>query len=274
MILNDTYRFVFVHIPKCAGSTVRQFFQQFDEADGFFSKRVAKHPALGTIDYTHIPLFILKEHFPEVYAKVSTYSSYAVVRDPLERFPSSFTQHLKMYGSQKIHKMGLSEIKQEIARVISFLEKHDGVDAYLPLEYIHFQRQADYIYFQGKRIVKSIYNIENLNDMYSDISQTIKQPLQSELASKEGKANQSFVYRSEASRILVERLRPFIKTFIPEIFLDKIRMPIRKRLYVPRQRRLAEIFCSEYIIDFIQNYYKNDFEIAADVPHLSGARAK
>jgi hypothetical protein len=89
MIISDRHHFVFAHIPKCAGTSVRDALQHLDDRDGFYTGRVDQHPTLGLLDYVHIPLFNLRDHFRSEFEKAGDYWSFAVVRDPFGRFPSA-----------------------------------------------------------------------------------------------------------------------------------------------------------------------------------------
>lgn len=49
MIIDDRHRFVFVHIPKCAGTSVRQVLKQFDSYEGRWANAKREHPELGRL---------------------------------------------------------------------------------------------------------------------------------------------------------------------------------------------------------------------------------
>src|SRR5690554_2986132 len=100
MIINDAHQFVFIHIPKCAGTAVRVRLGEFDSSGGAFSISKGFHTEIGELDMAHIPLPVLKRFFPEPYEKVRTYESFAIVRDPFQRFSSSLFQRLMMFGAE------------------------------------------------------------------------------------------------------------------------------------------------------------------------------
>ncbi len=80
MIISDKHQFAFVHIPKCAGTSLRSILQHFDDRGSKFTGRVDHHTELGELDYVHIPLFALREHFRPEFEAVQQYWSFAVVR--------------------------------------------------------------------------------------------------------------------------------------------------------------------------------------------------
>ena len=93
MIINRQHDFGFVHIAKCAGSTIRQQLRGIDDAQGRFYRSI-EHPVLGWINGNHIPLSVLQEHFPQDLAALRAVRSYTLTRDPMDRFISGVSQLL------------------------------------------------------------------------------------------------------------------------------------------------------------------------------------
>ena len=73
MIVSDEHRFVFIHIPKCAGGSVRSVLRELDSTGGRFSETYEMHRMIGKVDMTHIPLNVLRENYPDVYKKIEDY---------------------------------------------------------------------------------------------------------------------------------------------------------------------------------------------------------
>ena len=96
MIISDRHQFILVHIPKCAGVSIKKPLRCIDDSAGAFS-RIADHPALGRIHWAHIPITDLKTHFPEIYDKLCSYCSVAIVRDPIDRFVSAVFQRMREF---------------------------------------------------------------------------------------------------------------------------------------------------------------------------------
>jgi hypothetical protein len=260
MIINDTCQFVFVHIPKCAGTFVRQYIQPYDETGGAFTSRVAEHPALGLIDFVHMPLFTLREHFPQEYQKICSYRAFALVRDPVQRFPSSMAEFLKL-KARPIKHVETSELIMEVKSVIRFLSDHDAEEALLPHEYIHFQRQADYVYDNGNCLINNVYPVENVHDLLVDAGRILGRRLQPQQDGGWKNPNQSVVYRHPWVHRLVELARPVATRCLKPILSESVKNWIRHRIYVPRQERFAEVFQSDEIKRFIKDYYQADFEL-------------
>ena len=56
MIIDDQNKFVFVHIPKCAGSSIRSKLDVFDTTGGFLRPPVQEVDGVGLLDLAHLPL--------------------------------------------------------------------------------------------------------------------------------------------------------------------------------------------------------------------------
>lgn len=261
MIISDHYQFVFVHIPKCAGTSVRKPIQNLDDRDGFYTGRVDHHDTLELLDYVHIPLFVLREYFPEDYEKIHDYWSFAVLRDPFARFPSSISQRMKRYGGKPLQDRGSAEIAAEIAQTIDFLVKQPRNNHLLPAEFIHFQRQVDYIQLDGKRVVDTLYTMDELALLLSDIGQIVGQDLsRGGEESKADHANRTMVHRNDGFRWLIESTRP-VTRLITQALPITARQKLRNIVYVPRDQRLQSLFDSHYVTDFICDYYRDDIDL-------------
>ena len=259
MIVSDKYRFVFVHIPKCAGTLIRNQIKDFDDYCGKYSVSSVKHSSLGTIDYAHIPLAILQEYFEQDYYKIINYFSFALLRNPFSRFPSSLAQRLKMHKQMPINKISKKNIKREVDLVIDFLmQNNDAI--LLPADYIHFQRQYDYIYNNEQQVVNNIYLVNQIGLLLQDLVEIIGY----NFFDKETinvKANQALVYKSQLLQNVVNKLSPNIRTFINNIISDNSKEKIRRLLYTPQKNRFSELFESAYVKDFIKFYYENDIDL-------------
>ena len=262
MIINDDFRFAFIHIPKCAGTSVRRPLEKFDSLHGLFSDRVDNCPALGQLDYVHIPLFTLREHFPREFKAVQEYWSFAVMRDPFSRFASSVSQRLKMYSDQPIQKRSFDEIRRVIDESIDFLGGQPAKGRLLPPEYIHFQKQVDYIQLNGVCIVDKIYLLDEVEILLADLGRIVGQDLLARPArgAQATHANRTVVFRSDLLRRVIEAARP-VTNQLSKVLPDSTKQRIRQRVYVPRDQGMEEMFEAEDVRAFITDYYARDLEL-------------
>lgn len=260
MIIDERHQIAFVHIPKCAGTTVRGLLQEFDRNEGAFSDKVAPHPELGLIDYVHIPLFILDKHFPKEFESVKSFWSFAVVRDPYSRFASSVAQRIKMYSGRSLRAMNRSDLKKEIDCCINFLEANGGHGKLLPPSFIHFQRQCDFLFLNSELIVKNVYPANDVKSLIEVLRSKIAFEDQRVDQVVDYKLNESFSYRNDFLRIVFSKLLPlYIKfsRFLP----GKLVKRVKAFVYVSNAERMHDAFYDKKVIDFINKYYSADITL-------------
>jgi hypothetical protein len=267
MIISDRYRFCFIHIPKCAGTYVRTALQRFDDMNGRFAKGVVDHHSLGPIDSYHIPLSVLREHFPEEFDRILHYEVFALVRDPYSRFPSSLSQHLRMHGRKAFHywEMSRDELRREAGKAVEYLSGRQG-DRILPPHYIHFQKQRTYIFDRGRKLVGRVYSTDNVRRLFSDIEALTghngRISIEDDFNSV---TNRSVVYRNAVVKHIVSFVRPlFAET---RLLSERQKQFFRDIAYIPRDSKYKDVFESEYIRSFIEDYYKEDIELYRALSH-------
>lgn len=165
MIISAAHDFGFVHIPKCAGSTIRHQLREQDDLGGRFYHTMTL-PDIGRINGNHVPLDLLDSHFPEVLEQLRAVTSYATVREPLKRFISAVAQYLRSHTGEPA---GLSEadILRETSRIIAGIQADTGRR---DIRNTIFYRQADFVYLRGERVVGHVYAVENMEKMLERIA--------------------------------------------------------------------------------------------------------
>lgn len=160
MIINDRDGWIFVHNPKCAGSTVRKalmkyetrnnFYWFFDEFDG------------AKIDKAHLPLMVLYRYSRPDFDLFSEYKVFGFVRNPYTRAVSAYNEtHQRIYRDFVSGELSLNDYRKSISDFIVNLK--EGVLNGLNFEYRHFLRQIDFFYFNGKCLADHIANIEKVD---------------------------------------------------------------------------------------------------------------
>lgn len=258
MIISDKHKFVFIHIPKCAGSSLRAFLKPFDEKT--IPNSLHEHIHFGQLDYAHIPLLILKDNFKTEYDKVRDYFSFAIMRDPFSRFPSALRQRLGFHQNRKIHTMSKKEIRDEVDKSINLLEKHAN-DIMLPAELIHFQKQKSYIFCGDVRILDAVYDINNIAGMFSELEKKLGLKFSGDALSV--KVNKSpMVYKNDLLRQLDQSTRMY-RTIIFKFIPLGVKKALKKNFVV--QPKDLEIFNSSYVKSFIESFYKEDIKLYNDL---------
>lgn len=173
MIISDRHGFVFVHVPKCAGTSVRTQIAACDP-DHIAMGEVGSHPTLGALDYGHVPLHQLRVHFPENYAYLERLPAYAILRDPLSRFGSSLRQTLWRYEKTPMTLIAPETLKARTREIIDRVR--DEIDA-PSAEMIFFARQCDFVFDGERRMVEHLVPIEEVGAFVSYLSALTGTPM-------------------------------------------------------------------------------------------------
>ncbi len=256
LTISDKHKFVFVHIPKCAGQYIKSYLQPLDDRNGYFHNIKKSFWGAGNVDFGHLPLSVLHKHFQADYAKVLSYYSFCTVRDPFLRFPSAFSQRIRTHKNKELIDLQKKEIFRELDEVLALLDKHRNVDAFPP-EISHFQPQADYVFNNGLKVVKHVYSVNNIAMLFDNLMAacdvTFINP------NTEIKKNTSFVFRNQTVEFFYNRIWPFRGTF--KLFPENIKAFFTNVLFSSPQQRHKNIFFSDHMNDFILSFYKKDVDL-------------
>ena len=254
MIIDDVHRMAFIHIPKCAGTSVRKQLAPVDSTGGAFYP-VMDHPALGRIHLSHIPLAFLREHYPAEFDKVSAYQAFALIREPMARFASAAFQHLK--GFRRLPPGEITPIMavQEGLRVMEWLE---GREAFCDFEYIHFARQRDYVRLGGTQVVGNLFAIEDLGGFADSVEKVCGVRL--DPAHRE---NTNFASFSPLTRGVRRVLRPIYRKLTRWEDRQKLLLQIKKANAGRDEPLYAAFRGDRRIRDFVRRYYAEDEDIYA-----------
>jgi hypothetical protein len=166
MIICPTQKFVFVHIPKCAGTSVRSQIVRCD-SDHVSLGRVRLHDMLGKIDYGHIPLDQLREYFPAEYAAVRQLDSFAIVRDPLARFGSALRQVIWQYEKRPMTLIPPHELREKTLNMLDQVAQQIDDPSH---PFIFFARQNRFIFDGDIRIVDHLIPLDMVPDFIGYLS--------------------------------------------------------------------------------------------------------
>lgn len=259
LIISVRNNFFFQHIPKNGGTTLRFFLDPINEKPMFNENLELFYSSL--IDINHIPLFYLQKNYNHYYEFIKNSDSYAILRNPFDRFTSSVLQRIRMYKGIDLSKLNDHQIEAEIIEVIDFLTRFNPNEI-LPYDYIHFQRQYDYVFFKNKQIIKNLY-------LMSDISSLMKSLINKfpnsdlKFIVNENKQNKSKVSRGIISRKIYNLYKHTnIHEIIPRSMIDYFK---RKILVDFKSSSLHKSFETEVVKNFINSYYEKDQYIYYDL---------
>jgi hypothetical protein len=157
MIISERSNFIFIHNPKCAGTSVRLALTEYDTTGGAFW---ALDDWNGRPMFNaHMPLFMFRSRYPQYFELMSTYLSFMFVRHPYERTVSAFNE-LHRELSAKSNDAALQHTyTTALNKFICNLK--DTLLLRQPGRYRHFQRQADFAYIGTKCHADVIMRIED-----------------------------------------------------------------------------------------------------------------
>ena len=91
MIISDTQRFIFLHIPKCGGTTIRNSLIDFDTRNNYFwmydyLPGAEADSEKQRIDKAHMSLPIFKQLYPRDFELLNEYTVFAFSRNPIKSY--------------------------------------------------------------------------------------------------------------------------------------------------------------------------------------------
>jgi hypothetical protein len=202
----------------------------------------------------------LKEYRPCEFDKLCRYETFAITRDPFERFASSVSQRLLMYSSRPLRNRSLQEVSEAIDECIDYLEQHGSSPHPLPPEYIHFQRQIDYIELDDTRVANRLYTVDRVAALLEDVSKLIGR----DVVIAGGPPNRSLVFRNRLVGSMIESSRP-ITNLVGAVLPIGVKRIARNLVYVPRDHRFRGVFAGKHVQQFVREYYAEDIALFQEV---------
>jgi hypothetical protein len=249
--IDELNRVAFIHIPKCAGTTVANQLKRLP--NWRWDEGLIDHPKLGQISPAHIPLVFLRDNYPDNFAKLSACESFALVRDPHDRFASAVFERIDWYLGVNRIEVTIDQALGEARRVIDWL---CGRERFCDAEYIHFSRQVDYVALDGEQLVRHVYPVEEMGRFGEHLSRVAGVAFD-----ESRKANVNYALPRDGVFGMLYRLRPiYVHLTTPAIrrrvlfLLKRFDREGPKTLY-DQFRRDPEIGA------FVESYYADDFAL-------------
>jgi hypothetical protein len=257
MLISPKHRFVFVHIPKCAGTSVRHQLRACDP-DHIFLGRPGDHPVLGRIDYAHIPLAQLRAHFPEHYASLRDFEAFALVRDPLDRFGSALRQIMWQYEKRPMTLIPPEELRTQTLRMLDRIATEIDAPSH---PYIFFARQSDYLFDQGAQIVDHVLPIALVPDLLDYFAHRTGVALD-----RDRRSNQNVELRFKRLGGLAYAANRTVRAILPAALHTRIKA--RALGLIAKKQTAAEasgILDLPEVQDFVTAHYAHDQQVFAAV---------
>lgn len=256
MIISRAKNFGFVHVPKCAGSTIRWPMKDEDDFDGFFfgSAPVAD---LGQVNLNHLPMAWLREYFPQAYSALQDVESYSIVRDPMDRFISAVAQRARALekdpGSlRRKDILGLTE--ESIAYVRS-------LEGFPDAKRIYFAPQHSFIFAGKEQGVTHIWPVERMPQLLNRLETNHQIVLK-----RNQTWNPTVTYRQSWMAAPLKNLKDVAKKSLPTRQYAFLR-DAAVRVFTTKGAPLLEdtIRNDNKISAFVKDYYAQDAELHREI---------
>lgn len=277
MIINSDREFAFVHIPKCAGTSVREVLLKFDQREAEYTANFANQtgleevfdlPGFGPIKYNHLNLPAMAKILPAELDRLLAYRTITVIRDPYPRFISALSERSKLVSGANITVHSNAEILADTRRVMAALPDVARSGGAYPLELTTFQRQVDYIFLDGTCVLSRVYRIDQLTEFFSDAIERLG--LDDDPADLAGvRANETLAHGPPATRLIeavFDRSIRAIRGVLPEGFRKRylprqVRNRVSRKLHPSGQAKLAWLLEESEVRAFIEDHYAEDLAL-------------
>jgi hypothetical protein len=161
MIISENKGFVFLHNPKCGGTTVRECLMRFETTGNFFWE----HSKINDrqVDRAHMPLYILKNQFRPYFDLLDQYFVFMFVRNPYARTVSAFNETneaaFKALSDENNKEMALEQYRRALNEFVLNI-KPARLSGYFPT-FRHCVRQKDLAYIGDKCHADLIMRLED-----------------------------------------------------------------------------------------------------------------
>jgi hypothetical protein len=224
------------------------------------------HPDFGRYDSAHVPLFRLRSHWPKQFDVMSKLDTFAVARDPVERFCSALAQRIRQHHKQEPSDFSPRLVCREIDVVIAHLEQSALFPEY---HFVHFCRQTDFTDLEGKRLVRHLYRVDDISRLVAELGRRLNENLLTDI-----RVNRTVTFRNrfiarpitfakDQAKVILpfsvySRLREFAMNFLTSDGADNIKSVVTRSVDIMR---------------FIEVFYGKDFELFAEVSGRSPSLA-
>jgi hypothetical protein len=247
-IISNARKFSFLHIPKNGGISIHSQLSKINDRNARYSFHTEYLGDLERVQMCHLPLRAIRDFFPEDFEIISGGNSFAILRDPTERFKSALAQRIKD-SKKSIDKMSQNEIAQDVDKVINALSREPEVPSY---EFCHFIRQSDFVSIDGQRIVQNLFPIEFFDMARERISQASGVSIPSNVKNKRR------VLKNTAGVRVVRRAWQGVKPLLSKRQRDMLWHMSYGVVSESLEAKEIDVLDSQYVRDFITSYYSND----------------
>ena len=255
VIISDQHKFAFIHIPKCGGTSVTDANPELRTQ--YLLHDLKQHEALGVLQWplpVHLPLWALAKYFPGYFDRICEYSSFAVVRDPYERFASATIQHCREFLGQTNAELAGKRMITAARKVVQDLQ---GSPTWLDSRYVHFIPQHQYVFHDDRRIVGEL----DLIGQFDRLNGFLESKGLNQIAIKVRK-NPTVEPATEAVALVLNSLKPIYRRVLPEGIKKGLwQKMIDMGVYTSRHDAGEWVRKDAELSEFVRTVYAKDFQL-------------
>ncbi|OYX09197.1 MAG: hypothetical protein B7Z08_06220 [Sphingomonadales bacterium 32-68-7] len=203
--------------------SVKSLLRPIDDSKGSFS-RIAEHPVL--------------------------------VRDPVDRFVSSVFQRMREFKGYAQSAITPAAFAAEARTVTRHLASNRGR---LTLEYVHFQRQSEFVLEDGEQVVSRIFRLDQLDLAAEFIAECTGVHIETD-----DRLNRSTELRSGRLQPVVRVLRIPYARLIPLGIRQQIRSAMHQSGLYGEVDKDRFVRPNGELSTFLKDYYRDDFVLFAE----------
>jgi hypothetical protein len=201
MIVSEAKKSIFVHIPKCAGTSFRNTIQHLhDYPKKTFGVQQTDY-FHQQLDHHHLRLWEVAAIYPDIFQKLKFYHSLVFVRNRYERLLSSIHEHHKKYRGQVISTRSPAEQVEICEKTVKSLTIRNILS---DKAYVHFSPQHWYIMLGEERIVQHIIPMRKGSNFIGDALKILGSPNLPQKELNKGKMAVGTLLESPVIRAFVE----------------------------------------------------------------------
>lgn len=166
MIVNNKFKFVFIHNPRTAGMSLRTAIKEYDDYDGKFSGFEKQDDCI--ISLMHMPMIHLEKHYPWVIEKMQQYFTFMIIRNPYIRFISAFNRTHDSVYEDYMNNQNNEVYRSKIDRFLETLDEKQIMEH--NYAYRHFILQTDMAFLRGTTFVDTFFKYESIPQCFESLS--------------------------------------------------------------------------------------------------------
>ena len=195
-----------------------------------------------------------------MFEKIACYESYAILREPRERFAAALLHYLRTEQPTNSWQ-SLARFQQAARDICAEIEKAGDK----PIFFMLFQRQTRFVMLDGHKLVRNLYRFDELERFATDLRAQHGILLDLSLP-----YNMAQFEDGAMLQCIKELVRPLARQFSPNR-LRWMRSKLRKATRRSTTRLYAELYADDRIGAFVDHFYAEDIALYQSISKDGGS---